>query len=445
MSTQVPFQRVMKKYHVAALAVGGTVSSVYFLGNGYLLREIGPFAFLAFIFGGLISYLTMSCLAELAANEELTHHSFLQFMRKYISPTWSCGLGWAYWVDWVIIIAAECLAGGILMHAFVPQVSAYSWAVIFALFVTYINLRHVKLFSITAFWLTFTHIALFAGFTLLALWIFFTSEPFIGTTYLLQDGVFPNGIPIFFLTMVILLLNFQGTELIALSASETQQPSEKLPKTMKQVSLIISGLYVVPIFLLGLIYPSGLANLEGSVFATAIQSYGFKTIAQIFTFLIVAGSLSCANSGLYAAVRAMHALSSMGMAPRFLEKLSTRGTPQTTTLVTFGALWIMLLIFYYFPSDQIYVLLLAFSGFAGSILWISICWAQLRARRKFTGPIRVKMPGYPYLTYFAIWAQIFCALIVIWNEDLRISALCGMGVFLLPMLIYRILRPKNGN
>jgi len=49
---KVPFQRVMKPYHVAALAVGGTVSSVYFLGNGYLLSQIGPFAFLAFAFGG---------------------------------------------------------------------------------------------------------------------------------------------------------------------------------------------------------------------------------------------------------------------------------------------------------------------------------------------------------------------------------------------------------
>ncbi len=439
------FQRAMKKYHVAALAIGGTISSVYFLGNGYLLKQVGPFAFLAFIFGGLISYLTMSCLAELAANEELTHHSFLSFAKKYISPTFSCGVGWAYWVDWVIIISAECLAGGILMHSFVPQISPYRWAMLFGLFVTYINLRHVRIFSITAFWLTLIYLVLFFGFTILAIWIFFDSEPFIGVQYLLSEGAFPNGISIFFLTMVVLLLNFQGTELVGLSASEAHEPSEKLPRTMKEISLIISGLYIVPIFLLALIYPWNQASLEGSVFATALKSYGFKGIAHFFTFLIVAGSLSCANSGLYAAVRALHALSTMHMAPRFLTELSKRGTPQRATFATFLALWIVLFFIDYFPSDQIYVLFLAFSGFAGSMLWISICWSQLRSRKHRVEPIRHKMLGYPYLTHFVIWAQVFGAIVMLWNDRLRPSFLFGIFIFLVPMLCYRIARKDDGS
>ncbi len=441
MTTKVLFQRVMKRYHVAALAIGGTVSSVYFLGNGYLLKEIGPFAFLAFIFGGLISYLTMSCFAELAANGDITHHSFLHFARRYISPTLACGLGWAYWLDWVIIIAAECLAGGILMHSFIPECSAYLWAVLFGLFITALNFRHVKVFTVAAFWLTLTHIALFVSFTVLAILIFFGligAEGFVGGKYLLQNGMFPNGVSVFFLTILVLLLNFQGTELIGLSASEAHEPSIKLPRAMKEVSFIISGLYIVPIFLLALIYPSSEASLDGSVFSAALESYGLKTFAKIFTFLIVAGSLSCANSGLYAAVRALHALSSMHMAPQYLNELGKHGTPQRVTVCTFCALWLMLLAIYCFPSHEIYIMLLAFSGFSGSIVWISICISQLRARKQWPLPIRFKMPGYPYLTYFAIGAQVICILIALWNEHLRPSFLAGALVFLVPMISYQI-------
>lgn len=447
MSEKVPFQRVMRKYHVAALAIGGTVSAVYFLGNGYLLKEIGPFAFLAFIFGGIISYLTMSCLAELSANEEMTHHSFLHFAKKFISPIWAAGMGWAYWTDWVIIIAAECLAGGILMHTFAPQVSSYAWALIFALIVTYINIRHVKLFSVAAVWLTLTHVTLFLGFTLLALLIFFGaigSHPEIGTKYLLEGGVFPTGVAAYFLTMVLLLLNFQGTELIALSASEAQEPKRNLPKIMKQVSLIISALYVIPIFLLALIYPSGQASLDGSVFAKALSMYGLDSFAQVFTFFIIAGSLSCANSGLYAAVRSLHALSSMKMAPSFLNELNNRGTPQRATLTTFCALWAMLFLIYCFPSDEAYIFFLAFSGFAGSMLWITICLCQYRARKLLQGTIHSPMPGYPYLTFFSIGAQAICVLLMIWNDDFRPSFFFGLMIFSIPMFAYWLKRRRYG-
>lgn len=435
MTGEISFQRVMKKYHVLALAVGGTIGSVYFLGNGYLLKELGPFAFMAFFFGGLISYLTMSCFAELAANEHLSHHSFLHYAKRYISPTVACGLGWAYWFDWVTIIAAECLAGGILMHSFVPEVPPYVWAVLFGLFITYVNVRHVRIFSMTSFWLTLTHMALFVGFALIALFIFFKGG--VGGQYLFTDGIFPNGVSVFFLTILVLLLNFQGTELVGLSASEAHEPETKLPQTMKEIPFIVSALYIVPLFLLALIYPWSAASLNGSVFATALSSYGFGTVAKIFTFLIVAGSLSCANSGLYATGRVLHALSSMQMAPPHLMELSRHGTPKKAAWLTFVVLWFVLFFICCFPSHQIYVLLLAFSGFTGSMVWISICYSQLKARKSLPQPIKFKMPGYPYLTIFAIVAQLVCLVVALWNEELRPSFLLGLLVLAVPMVAYR--------
>jgi AAT family amino acid transporter len=441
------FNQALKPRHILAVAIGGTISSTYFLGNGYLLNQLGPLAFLAFIFGGLITYLTMNCMAELAGNENPSHHSFVGYAKEFISSSFACGVGWSYWTNWVIYIPTECISGGILMHVFFPQVPVYAWATLFGFLITYVNVCHVRIFANASFWLTFTHIALFALFCFMAVMIFFgwigTGEhEVIGLRYIVgKEGLLPNGIAVFFVNMVIMLLNFQGTEIIGLSASEAHHPSENIPHAMREISLTITFLYVMPILLLALIFPWQKANISGSVFAEALADHGFLTIAKIFTFLIVAGVLSCANSGLYAANRAMHALAAHGMSPKYLEKLNSQGIPLRTTLFTFGVIWLILFIAYFFPSHKVYANFLALSGFTGSIAWISICWSQYRYRKallkKDAKALRFKIAGFPYLTLFAIWIQVICLGFLVYSANLRPSFYLGVPVLIIPMLIYK--------
>ncbi len=439
------FQRVLHFRHIIAISVGGTISSTYFLGNGYILSQIGPFAFLAFIFGGLISFLTMECMTELAAHEDPSHHSFVGYAKEYISPSWACGVGWAYWANWVIYIPTECIAGGLLMQDYFPGIPVYMWATIFAILIMLINICRVKIFADTAFWLTFTHMALFIGFTVLGLLIFFgivgnQSGEIVGTKYLIDEGgMFPKGFAVFFINMIILLLNFQGTEIIGLSASESHKPRKDVAHAMEGIAGTITALYVLPIFVLALIFPWKNATLEGSVFAIALQSYGFKNIGHIFTFLIVAGVLSCANSGLYAASRTLHAMSALGLSPKKLDKISHRGTPNHATIFTFIVVWLIMLVAYFFPSKKVYENFLALSGFCGSIAWISICWSQLifRKKRGEGSPLKYKIWGYPYITYFAIWAQVLCLVVIIYSPDLRPSFYMGVPILLIPILLHK--------
>ena len=66
---------------------------------------------------------------------------------------------------------------------------------------------------------------------------------------------FPNGYTTLFFTMIIILVNFQGTELIGISAGESQNPEISIPIAVKNVTHRIIYLYVVPILLLVLILP----------------------------------------------------------------------------------------------------------------------------------------------------------------------------------------------
>lgn len=446
------YQRGLKKRHVNLIALGGIIGSSYFLGTGYVLNQVGPAAFLAYALGGIITYLTMCCLAELTTSVPLDG-SFVSYAAKYISPHWACGVGWSYWVSWIVYIPSECIAGGIIMHTFLPHIPVFAWAGVFGLLITIINMMHVKAFGELEFWLALIKISLLVGFSILAILIFFghigttPSGEILGGKFIYGDGgLFPNGYTILFMNMVILLSNFQGSEIIGLTASEAHDPLKSIPSALTKVTYRIVGLYLIPTLLLAMIFPWQSSNIaSGSVFATALEKYGLSKLGSIFSFLIIAGAISCANSGLYATVRSLHGLALHDMGPQFLKKMNKHGLPLYASLVSVSGVWFMLLLSYFFKAHQIYTYLLAISGFTGSICWISICWSQYRFRKDYVekgkGPqLFYHMKGFPYLTLASIFIQVICLFVVLFSPDLRLSFYLGAPVVLVPIIAHYFYR-----
>ena len=85
--------RGLKNRHLQLISLGGIIGSGYFLGTGYVLEKAGPAAILSYLLGGAIVLCVMLCLAELAVAEPIAG-SFVTYARKYIGPTWACGVGW---------------------------------------------------------------------------------------------------------------------------------------------------------------------------------------------------------------------------------------------------------------------------------------------------------------------------------------------------------------
>ena len=128
------------------------------------------------------------------------------------------------------------------------------------------------------------------------------------------------------------------------------------------------------------------------------------------------------------------------MAPKALTKVSSHGIPVYATVYTLCAVWLILLLSIFGSLDSVYALLLATSGFTGSICWISICWSQLIFRKHFKEKgvsLTYKVPLFPYLTHFAIWLQVFLLFVVLFYPNTRASFYIGMPVLILPILIYK--------
>ncbi|SHK58475.1 amino acid permease [Desulforamulus aeronauticus] len=447
-TTDGGLQRGLKSRHLQLIALGGIIGSGYFLGTGYVIDSAGPAATLAYLLGGLIVLCVMLCMGELAVAIPISG-SFVTYANDFISPAWACGMGWSYWLTWVFYVPAEMIAAGIIMNNFFPAVDTLYWAIGFGLIITVINLSYVGTFGELEFWLAIIKIMAIIMFVVFAALIFLGviggTEGFKGTTHLLGNGGFaPKGSWAILLTMVIILVNFQGSEIIGLAAGESKEPEKTIPLAIKNVTWRIIALYIVPLFLLVCIFPWGNAGLEESVFAAALNAYGFHWAGGLFSFVVLTAAISCSNSGLYGGTRAVYALAREGMAPKFLGKLNKNGVPQNATLLSIAGCWICVLAYTFDSSEIIFTYLLALSGFAGAIAWISICWSQLNFRRKLEregfdiSTLKYRTPFFPYLTHFAIWVQVACLGIIAFNEDLRISLYIGLPLLIFPIIWYKI-------
>jgi len=438
--------RSLKDRHVQLVALGSIIGSGYFLATGAVIASTGPATFLSYIVGGIITYIVMVSLGELAVSNPVTG-SFITYSSDYISPAWGCGVGWSYWLCWVVYIPSECTAAGIIMSAFIPSVNQYVWAVLLGVIITVINIINVKLFGEIEFWLALCKILAIVGFSILAVLIFFGiihgSNPaqIIGTKYILDNGgLFPAGGFAVLSTMVILLCNYQGAEIVGLSAGEADNPAKTIPAAAIKVTLKIILLYVVPVFLLVLILPWGDAGLNNSVFATALDKYGLHWAGGLFSFVALTAALSCSNGGLYGASRSFYALAEEKMAPKYFLKLNKGNVPARATILTVISVWLVLLGSYFFSASTVFISLTSISGFAATICWISIIWSQVNFRKRAEKLDNVnllyKAPGYPILPQIGIWLQVAALIFTLFNPATRIAFYAGVPAFVLPLGIY---------
>ncbi len=444
------YKRSLKDRHIQLIALGGIIGSGYFLGTGEVINQVGPSACLGYIFGGLIVFLVMLCMGELSVAIPISG-SFVTYAADLISPRIACGVGWSYWISWVMYIPAECIAGGIIMEYF-TGINGYVWAVLFGLIITWINITEVSMFGEIEFWLSLIKIIALMAFVVIAILIFFgfihgdqPSEIIGGKFISDQGGLFPNGIPVLLTTMVILLVNYQGSEIVGLAAGESANPSKMIPRAITNVTLRILFIYIVPVFCLVLIFPWYKANVDHIVFADALNYYGLTWAGAIAGFVTLTAAISCANSGLYGIVRAMNALAREGMAPRKLALLNHNGVPQNAVIVTLVAIWLVIALAYFFGQSTMYISLLLVSGFTGLMAWISICWAQINFRKRLykagytTRDLKFKTPLSPYTGITAIIFMTVCLIFLLLNDnyEYKIAFIIGIISFIVPVIIHK--------
>jgi AAT family amino acid transporter len=479
--------RGIMPWHVSLIALGGIIGSCYFLELGMVFNEMGPGAILiSYAVAGITIYGVMQSFAELLVNIP-RRGSFVSYTREFMGDTASAGIGWAFWANWVCYIPSEALATAIFVNALIKNVNpayestpmlTFLWGIIALVLLTLINIFHVKWFGHLESILAIIKIFAIILFVIFGVLIFLgvtnagahyagndmtadIAAGFVGAQALLPSvgedvmrQLFPRGGVVMITLMIWTLVNFQGSEIVGLSAAETQNPEVNVPAACKKVAYRIILIYLIPIFVLSLIMPYTVATLDSSVFAQALAAYGFGWGSSLFTVVTLVAAFSCANSGFYGTVRSLYGLSVEGLAPKFLSKLNRYNTPQNATLFTLAFIWIVFLISFLISElgmmggedNMLYTALVGIAGFTGTLCWVGILYSQMLMRKKLKErgydpqeSLTVKAAMFPALGWFAIIVQVAAMVLLIFEVGDGIPIfLLSMDIIIAPIVVFAI-------
>ena len=433
-TVSMALRRSLGSLQVQLISLGGIIGSSYFLGLGSLISSLGPSVVAAFALGGVIVYLVAAAMGELCA-EMPREGSFVSFARELVGAPWAAGVGWSYWIDWCSYIASEMIGGGVILHEFAPAVPALGWSAVLAALVTAMNLLEVRWFGLIDSALSLVKVAAAALFALLgfAIWAGWTGGPFIGARNL--GALFPAGGWAVPLSMMIVLVNLAGTELMALSAAESKDRAA-IARDCRRVAVSAVLLFVLPLLALVAIFPYRDASLERSAFAAALDSHGLRWAAAAISAVTLSAAFSCANSGLYGTVRALYGLGKEGLAPAAVTRLNHADVPAAATWATIAGCWAFLPLLLLYEGTSFYTWLLAVSGFTGALCWLSISWCHLRFRKARDGRA-------PLWCYASVALQLGCLGLVPFSREFRGCLVIAIPSLLVPMAVVW-LRDRNG-
>lgn len=388
-----PLKRAMSTRHLVMISLGGAIGTGLFLGSGEVIAQTGPIgAIISYFLGGIIAYMVMLCLGELAVHMPESG-SFGAYATRYIGPGTGYTMTWLYWLTWSATLGTEFTAAALLMQEWFPNVSVWLWTIIFAAFVFCMNMSSTRWFAESEFWLALVKVITVIAFIVLGLLAIFGAVSYQGYesaplfSNLTAQGWFPHGLFPIFATMLIVNFAFSGTELIGVAAGETQDPAKNVPKAINTAIWRLLIFFVGTIVVISALLPHQMAGLDAegvssSPFVTVFNNIGIPYAEDIIRFVIITALLSAANSGLFAASRMMWSLSYKKQLPAVFSKLNHRGIPYVAVIVTmFGA--VPGLLSERFAPETIFKNLLGIAAFTMVVVWMSICLSQFNFRRQW--------------------------------------------------------------
>ncbi|KAJ9143089.1 Amino acid permease-domain-containing protein [Pleurostoma richardsiae] len=410
--------------HMQMIAIGGAIGAGLFVSSGGAFQTGGPASvLLGFMIIGLMIYLVMQALAELAVMYPV-NGAFNMYICRFVDPSWGFACGWQYAISWLTVLPFEISAACNIIHYWPGSegINNAAWIVPLLVALVAIQIFGVRGYGEVEFALSIMKITACLGFMILGIIINCGGVPtddrgYIGAKYWHSPwSAFLHGFQGFCSVFVTASFAYTGTELTGLAAAESANPLKEIPRASKQVVWRLAIFYIINLFLVGLIVPadSPLYTGEGSTsrhspFVIAIQLAGIKVLPSIFNAVILISVMSVANSCTYGSTRTIQALAANGMGPKLFGYIDKKGRPVTVIIVQllFGCLAFINLA----PNGgDIFTWLLSLSGLSILFIYGSIALAHIRFRRAWAANGH-SVDELPFRAAFGVWGSWVCLFI----------------------------------
>jgi amino acid transporter, AAT family len=417
--------------HVQMMALGGAIGAGIFQGSAETISAAGPGVALSYLFAGLLLFVVMGAMAEMALNHPGADLRGL--IQKAFGSRFSLIVGWLYFTNWILVMAVEIVAAGTFLTFWLPDTPVWLLSLAVSFFIIGVNLASVRLFGEIEYWLAGVKIATLALFVFIGGMLLFGLFPGGGEAPMLHHltahgGFLPLGLSGVLSSLLVVVFSYGGTEMIGLTLRELKDPEKTLPGVIRGVVLRVILFYVLPLLVITGLIPWNEISEKGSPFVHVLTAVGLKGAAHVMNFIMLTAVVSAAISGMYATSRMLHSLATEKEAPAIFTKVNRRGVPVYGLAVSSASLLLGSLVAFLAP-ETVFRYLMGIPGFSVLFMWIVICLAYLRLQNQGTKQDAFHVPLAPYSVWFTAVALVLILAAILLNPDNRISTLIVAGVF----------------
>ncbi|KAH9940775.1 general amino acid permease 1 [Epithele typhae] len=428
-------QRKLKQRHVQMIAIAGTLGTGLFLGSGGALANAGPAgALIVYAFIGTVVYSSLCAVGEMTSHAPISG-SFPHFASRWVDPAFGFAVGWNYFYTNAISVPVEISAAGLILTFWDSDTNhqaGYTAAI--CVLTCLINIFGVRWFGESEFVFSIIKIMLITILIITGLVIDLGGAPKhdrIGFRYWKTPGSFagvglePKHIGLDrFLGMLKVVVqaafSFQGMELVAIAASETQSPRRNIAKAVRRVFWRILVFYLLGVFVTGLIVPyddpnllQSTGNAAQSPYVIAMNLAGIKILPHIVNAMVFTSAFSAGNSFLFCSSRVLYGLALRGQAPKVFTYCTKGGLPLFAVLAA-SVFAFLSFLNVQSSAEQVFNWFVNLSTVGGFFSWLAFNITYIFFYRGFKaqGLDRTKLVYYnrlqPWLSYWGVfWITIF--------------------------------------
>ncbi|MDV8146354.1 amino acid permease [Arthrobacter sp. B10-11] len=394
----------MKPRQLTMMGLGSAIGAGLFLGSGAGVQAAGPAVLISYLVAGTLIILVMWALGEMAAANP-NSGAFSVYAEKAMGRTAGATVGWLWWLQLVVVIAAEALGAAGLLFTVWPVVPVWVMALVFMALFTAINLAGVNNFGEFEFWFAILKVAailMFLGIGTALLLGLLPDVPSPGLSNI-TNSFAPAGLGGIATALFVVIFAFGGTEIVSVAAAETENPRHSVGQAIRTVLWRILVFYIGSVFVIAAVLPATSESLA-SPFAGVLDAARIPGAGTAITLVAVVALLSALNANLYGASRMIYSLAGRGEAPGFLSKLNKARVPMVAVGVSVAFGFLAAVLELLFP-EQILPALFQLVGSTCLMVWGSALVSQLILRRRADREgteLPLRMKGFPGLTIFGL-------------------------------------------
>ncbi|CAI4576606.1 CDG_1a_G0031290.mRNA.1.CDS.1 [Saccharomyces cerevisiae] len=443
-------KRALENRHISLLALGGIIGPGCLIGAGNALQEGGPLALLlGFVIIGIIAFAVMESIGEMITLYP-SGGGFTTLARRFHSDALSAVCGYAYVIVFFAVLANEYNTLSSILQFWGPQVPLYGYILIFWFIFEIFQLVGVGLFGETEYWLAWLKIVGLVAYYIFSI-IYISGgikdRPAFGFHYWKNPGSLSHGFKGIALVFVFCSSFYSGTESVALTATESKNPTRSVPYAVRQTFWRILVVYIGIAIFYGSTVPFNDPNLSAntkvlkSPIAIAISRAGWAGGSHLVNAFIFFSCISAINGSIYIGSRTLTNLAHEGIAPKILAWTDKRGVP-VPAITIFNALGLISMMNVSVGSSNAYSYIVNLSGVGVFIVWGVISYTHLRFRKAWVTQGRL-LEELPYKALFYPWTPIvslignfFLALIQGWTSFVPFEAPKFVDAYILfPVMI----------